>query len=255
MTNAGATNAGVTGAGVTDAGATGASATGTGVITVEPMRWWHLEQVVAMEAELFATDSPWSAEMFWSELAAEHHYVVATVAASTHAGTAAGTGTPASTNPASSAGHRGAGGGSADHGSADHRTVVGYAGLAVLGSAPHDDSAEVRTIGVADALRGRGLGRRLLRNLLAAAGSRAVLLEVRTDNDAAISLYRSEGFELLHRRRRYYQPSGADAYTMLRPAGGSAGGPGTPDAPSSQAETKHRETKHRETKYSKESAR
>ena len=44
-----------------------------------------------------------------------------------------------------------------------------------------------------------------------------MLLEVRTDNEAAIGLYESEGFVRLGVRRRYYQPSGADAYTMARP--------------------------------------
>ena len=44
-----------------------------------------------------------------------------------------------------------------------------------------------------------------------------MLLEVRTDNAAAIALYVSEGFTRLGVRRRYYQPSGADAYTMARP--------------------------------------
>jgi len=57
----------------------------------------------------------------------------------------------------------------------------------------------------------------LLRQLLSVAGSRRVLLEVRTDNDAAIALYAAEGFTVLGTRRRYYQPSGADAYTMARP--------------------------------------
>ena len=31
-----------------------------------------------------------------------------------------------------------------------------------------------------------------------------------------------EGFEVLGTRRRYYRPSGADAYTMRRPVGGVA---------------------------------
>ena len=44
-----------------------------------------------------------------------------------------------------------------------------------------------------------------------------VMLEVRTDNVAAIALYESEGFERIGVRRRYYQPSGADAFTMRRP--------------------------------------
>ncbi len=45
-----------------------------------------------------------------------------------------------------------------------------------------------------------------------------VYLEVRTDNEAAIALYRSAGFEQIGLRRRYYRVSGADAYTMRREA-------------------------------------
>lgn len=33
-----------------------------------PMRWWHLAQVQAIEADIFPAD-PWSAEQFWQELA------------------------------------------------------------------------------------------------------------------------------------------------------------------------------------------
>lgn len=91
--------------------------------------------------------------------------------------------------------------------------VDGYAGLALLG-----DEAEVHTIGVRPAAQGAGVGRALLRDLLAHAGPRRVVLEVRTDNVPAIALYESEGFVILGVRRRYYQPSGADAYTMARPA-------------------------------------
>lgn len=90
--------------------------------------------------------------------------------------------------------------------------IDGYAGLAIVG-----DEAEVHTIGVRPDVQGHGLGRKLLRQLISAAGDRRMLLEVRTDNAAAIALYTSEGFSTLGIRRRYYQPSGADAYTMARP--------------------------------------
>ena len=56
----------------------------------------------------------------------------------------------------------------------------------------------------------------LLRELILAADARRILLEVRTDNAPAISLYASEGFVTIGVRRRYYQPSGADAYSMSR---------------------------------------
>ncbi len=60
----------------------------------------------------------------------------------------------------------------------------------------------------------------LLRALLAVADEFAapVYLEVRTDNAAAIALYEAHGFVRIGVRRKYYQPSGADAYTMARPA-------------------------------------
>jgi ribosomal-protein-alanine N-acetyltransferase len=89
--------------------------------------------------------------------------------------------------------------------------VVGYAGLAVFG-----DEAHVLTIGVAGAAQGRGLGTALLLDLLAAAGDRRVLLDVRADNDVAQRLYRRHGFVPIGRRRRYYQPSGTDAVVMAR---------------------------------------
>jgi [ribosomal protein S18]-alanine N-acetyltransferase len=89
--------------------------------------------------------------------------------------------------------------------------VVGYAGLAVFG-----DEAHVLTIGVTCAVQGHGVGTLLLRDLLAAAGSRRVFLDVRVDNDVAQRLYQRHGFVQVGRRRRYYQPSGTDALVMAR---------------------------------------
>ncbi len=45
-----------------------------------------------------------------------------------------------------------------------------------------------------------------------------VYLEVRTDNEAAIALYKASGFDNVGVRKRYYRVSGADAYTMRRDA-------------------------------------
>ena len=89
--------------------------------------------------------------------------------------------------------------------------VLGYAGLAVFG-----DEAHVLTIGVTGAAQGRGLGATLLLDLLAAAGDRRVLLDVRADNEVAQRLYRRHGFVPVGRRRHYYQPSGVDAVVMAR---------------------------------------
>ncbi|HIW62624.1 MAG TPA: ribosomal protein S18-alanine N-acetyltransferase [Candidatus Stackebrandtia excrementipullorum] len=43
---------------------------------LERLRWWHIDRLVAIERELFGAEA-WSAGMFWSELAARHHYRIA----------------------------------------------------------------------------------------------------------------------------------------------------------------------------------
>ena len=40
-----------------------------------PMRWWHLDAVVEMEADLFGAEA-WSATTFWSELASDRCYLI-----------------------------------------------------------------------------------------------------------------------------------------------------------------------------------
>jgi ribosomal-protein-alanine N-acetyltransferase len=98
---------------------------------------------------------------------------------------------------------------------ADADDVVGYAGLCVYSI----DQAYVQTIGVDGGHQGVGIGRALLRALLAEAdgrGCRHVDLEVRADNARAIGLYESHGFRPVGVRRGYYQPSGADALVMRR---------------------------------------
>lgn len=94
---------------------------------------------------------------------------------------------------------------------------MGYAGISRLGRTPPFEY-EVHTIGVDPLYQGRGIGRRLLDELLGFADGGVVYLEVRTDNDAAIALYRSAGFAQIGLRKRYYRVSGADAYTMRREA-------------------------------------
>ncbi|WP_406832108.1 ribosomal protein S18-alanine N-acetyltransferase [Pedococcus sp. KACC 23699] len=99
--------------------------------------------------------------------------------------------------------------------------VAGYAGVDLGG-----DVADVMTMAVAPAAQGRGLGRRLLDELVArAAADHAayLMLEVREDNGPARRLYETRGFELLTVRRRYYQPGDVDAHVMrLDLTGGTA---------------------------------
>jgi len=136
-----------------------------------------------LEAQLFDGDDPWPASAFLRELAAEHIHYVAA--------------------------------------RVDDK-LVGYGGIARLGRKPPYEY-EIHTIGVDPAYQGRGIGREMLNRLLDIAADDSVFLEVRTDNAAAIAMYESAGFVNIGLRKRYYRVSGADAYTMQRPArGGSA---------------------------------
>jgi tRNA threonylcarbamoyl adenosine modification protein YeaZ/ribosomal-protein-alanine acetyltransferase len=136
------------------------------------------DRCARLETLLFPGDDPWPRAAFVRELAAKHNHYVA-----------------ARTSDA----------------------LVGYGGISRLGRKPPFEY-EVHTIGVDPAYQGRGIGRRLLAELLNFAGGGVVHLEVRTDNAAAIALYRSVGFTEVGLRRRYYRVSGADAYTMRREA-------------------------------------
>jgi ribosomal-protein-alanine acetyltransferase len=92
--------------------------------------------------------------------------------------------------------------------------VVGYGGVRAPRGAK---DADIQTIAIEAAARGRGRGRALLHDLLVAAherGAAEVFLEVRADNPVAQGLYASEGFTELGRRPRYYQPDDVDAVVM-----------------------------------------
>jgi ribosomal-protein-alanine N-acetyltransferase len=130
-----------------------------------------------LEAMLFEGDDPWPEAAFVRELAAPHNrYVAARV----------------------------------------DGTLVGYAGISRLGRKPPFEY-EIHTVGVDPAYQRHGIGRGMMDRLLAALGDDAtVFLEVRTDNEPALELYRSFGFVTVGLRKRYYRMSGADAYTMRR---------------------------------------
>ncbi|MET8282805.1 ribosomal protein S18-alanine N-acetyltransferase [Micromonospora sp. NPDC005174] len=45
-------------------------------VRLERFRWWHVEQAMPIEADLFGAGQ-WSPAMFWNELANRHHYRIA----------------------------------------------------------------------------------------------------------------------------------------------------------------------------------
>lgn len=95
--------------------------------------------------------------------------------------------------------------------------LVAYAGLSLLGPLA-DPEFEIHTIGVDPAHQGGGIASQLMDQLTAIADDHKgpIFLEVRTDNTPAIKMYEKYGFEQMGIRKNYYQPSGADAYTMRR---------------------------------------
>jgi len=147
-----------------------------------PLTIGDADRCAELEAQLFPGDDPWPAVAFIRELESAHNDYVAARL---------------------------------------DGELVGYAGVSRLGRKPPFEY-EVHTIGVDSRLQGKGIGRVLLDHLLAIADGGTVFLEVRTDNVAAIALYESVGFTVVGLRKRYYRVSGADAYTMRRPAGGEA---------------------------------
>ncbi|MCW2654944.1 MAG: ribosomal-protein-alanine acetyltransferase RimI [Mycobacterium sp.] len=147
-------------------------------VTIDGLGAADAARCAELEAQLFDGDDPWPASAFVHELGARHTRYLA-----------------ARTDD----------------------KLVGYAGIARLGLLPPHEY-EVHTIGVDPAYQEQGIGRLLLDALLELAGGGAVYLEVRTDNAAAIALYRSAGFVEVGLRKRYYRISGADAYTMRRDA-------------------------------------
>lgn len=130
-----------------------------------------------LESVLFGGDDPWPEAAFVRELAARHNrYVAARV----------------------------------------DGNLVGYAGIARLGRTQPFEY-EIHTIGVDPEYQRHGIGRAMMDRLLSTVEPDGVVfLEVRTDNEPAITLYESLGFVNIGLRKRYYRASGADAYTMRR---------------------------------------
>ena len=99
-----------------------------------------------------------------------------------------------------------------------HRAITGTALAGFILSRLVEDEAEILSVAVANARRGRGLARTLLSlhlRRLAGLGARAVFLEVDEYNAAAIRLYDRAGFHEISRRPNYYQDAGGKGATAL----------------------------------------
>ncbi|ACB94696.1 GNAT family N-acetyltransferase [Beijerinckia indica] len=80
------------------------------------------------------------------------------------------------------------------------------------------DEAEILTIAVAPALRGRGLGHAVLSAHLAdlaAAGAAMLFLEVDVENKPARALYARQGFRQVGERKAYYRKADGSFSTAL----------------------------------------
>ncbi|MFV0460374.1 MAG: ribosomal protein S18-alanine N-acetyltransferase [Actinomycetales bacterium] len=151
------------------------SISGDDPIELSPPRWWHLETLASLDAELFDPDV-WSLETFWAELAAPGRtYVIA-------------------------------------HPQGRDEEILGYAGLAVSGSEADVQTIAVAPSAQGRGL-GRTLLTALI-EAATGQGARHLMLEVRADNVPAITLYNALGFTRIAVRRGYYQPGGIDAHIM-----------------------------------------
>ena len=131
---------------------------------IDPMRWWDIDEAVAIDRDLFGATA-WSAATFWSELA----------------------GVPASRVYLASR---------------DDTGLTGYGGIQVVGSDADIQTLAVRPdrqrrgigaellLALIQEARDRDVA--------------ALHLEVRADNVGAQALYAAHGFEQLAVRRNYY---------------------------------------------------
>lgn len=91
--------------------------------------------------------------------------------------------------------------------------IIGYYGFWAI-----DDDAMITKVTIVKPLRGKGLSKVLMDDLLMRLkilNCNTVTLEVRVSNLAAISLYEKYGFKIIGKREKYYQ-DGEDAHVMLK---------------------------------------
>ena len=142
-------------------------------IEITRFRRWHVRKVLTIERRVYPR--PWSASLFFSELAQKNtrSYVVAR--------------------------HEG--------------EVVGYAGMMLTGLEAHITNIAVDP-DLHSLKIGTRLLLRMVTEAIAR-GSEQVSLEVRTSNRVAQSLYERFGFEVVSTRKGYYVETNEDAFVMI----------------------------------------
>ncbi len=93
-------------------------------------------------------------------------------------------------------------------------SILGYCG--VIAAPPEGD---ITNVSVQSKARGRGTGRRLVEEMIRQAeaeGIHTLFLEVRKTNEAAIRLYKNQGFKEVGLRKNYYEKPVEDALIMVR---------------------------------------
>lgn len=144
-------------------------------VTIKPMEWTDIEAVVQMERQLFTAD-PWTAELFWSELAevgTSREVVCAWLGSD----------------------------------------IVGYASLRYVGK---DGDVNTIAVAQNSQGQGIGrLLMNWLYETATSHGVDQLFLEVRSDNVPALAMYDKDGFERIDLRKNYYGTD-VDAIVMRK---------------------------------------
>ena len=134
------------------------------MLEIRPMQHSDLDAVLAIEVDLFPIDA-WSEELFLGELAEVSNSRDLAVAVI-------------------------------------DSQIVGYASFRYVGK-----QGDVNTVAVSKTHQGKGIGTSLMDWLESQAtlrNVREIFLEVRSDNDAAMKMYSTRGYERIDVRRNYY---------------------------------------------------
>jgi len=146
-----------------------------GQVTYRAMQWWDIDTVLGIEQQLFDHD-PWTAEMFWSELAEVPETRELWVAECAH-------------------------------------VIAGYGSLRFVGS---EGDINTIAVSATEQRQGIGQGLYdLMEKSAREHGVRNLFLEVRSDNEPAQAMYAKAGFEQIEIRKGYYA-SGVDALVMRK---------------------------------------